>query len=66
MTLDVSYVKVKSLTIDGILRIDSSLSSVTIEADYIWVRGGSLYAGDYNFPFTGKLTIKLTGTAEST
>lgn len=66
MVIDISYVKVKTLTIDGTLRIDSSLSAVTIEAEYIWVRGGKLLAGESSSPYTGQLTIKLLGSRDST
>ena len=34
-----------SLTIDGTLRFDETLTDITLKSSYIWVRGGKIAAG---------------------
>jgi hypothetical protein len=66
MYIDVTSINVHSITIDGMLRFDSTIPNVasttfSLIANYIWVRGGQLLAGDQGTPFPGQINIQLTG-----
>ena len=68
MRLDVGTLEVKTLTIDGILRVDDNqdLGKVTIKAKHIWVRGGGEFLAGYEKdPFKNELEIILTGSKNS-
>lgn len=65
LTLNKPILTVKSLTIDGTLRFDTNQPKITIYADSIWVRAGSIVAGSADDPYLNKIEIVLTGNRNS-
>jgi hypothetical protein len=65
LILDLTYIKVNTLNIDGTLRIDNVQPKYTIVAKSIWVRGGTLVAGTSSDAYTKNLEIILEGNRDS-
>ncbi|XP_068189914.1 fibrocystin-L-like [Antennarius striatus] len=65
VVLDTNTPLINKLTVIGVVEIPEpttrSLSSVTINAVYVSIQGGRLFAGQPDEPFTGRLLISLSG-----
>jgi pectate lyase len=63
MTFDLESFEFGTLVIDGTLRIDGNYDEITITANNIWVRAGSLFVGTKDNDYArGKINIILKGT----
>lgn len=58
--MDISPARIYYFEISGDIIIPDT-QDITISADNIWIKGGSLKAGTKDAPFTHKLTIQLKG-----
>lgn len=58
--LDMSPAKIGYFEISGDIIVPDT-QDVTIQADKIWIKGGSLKAGTSTSPFSHKLVIQLNG-----
>lgn len=63
--LDIDPPNLKSLIVDGELIFDTSRANSQLNSSLIWVRLGSITAGDPANPFPGKITINMTGNRNS-
>lgn len=62
--MDIQPAKIKYLLIDGDVIIPPTVASVTIQANAIWIRAGSLTAGTSSIPHPGKVTFEIFGLKE--
>jgi len=62
--MDVDPAPIKVLQIDGDVIISDRNTAIT--AEYIWIRAGSLNAGNASSPFNSSVTITLNGLRNST
>ena len=62
--LDISPPPLKIIIIEGTLIIEDE-NDITLQSEYIIIRGGSLKAGSLQTPFAHKLTILLQGKSDS-
>lgn len=59
--LDIDPPALRSLTVDGALRFSDALD-ISLETEWIYLRGGELHIGSEDQPHTRKATITLTDT----
>lgn len=59
--MDVVPATINHLQVEGDLIISEDLSDVRIIANSIWIRSGSIKAGNSSIPFPGKLTFEIRG-----
>ena len=59
--LDVPTPNLSVLLVQGVLVFDRSVSQLSLDAEYIFVFGGTLEVGTREAPFPGKATITLHG-----
>ena len=63
--MDISPARIGYFEINGDI-IVSNILDITIVADNIWIKGGSLKAGTSAAPFTYNFVIKLLGAQNAT
>ena len=61
MIMDVDPAPIEYLLIEGDLAIPSNRATANLIVDSMWIRSGSLKAGNSSTPFTGDLTIQING-----
>ena len=65
--MDINPVRMGYFEISGDVLLQNTTNfDVTIEAENIWIKGGSLKAGTSANPFPKKLTIRLLGAQNAT
>ena len=60
--MDVDPAEMEFFYVDGDVIIPESNLEVTIKADSIWVRAGSIKAGNASVPHPGSITFEITGS----